>query len=294
MIVHDCIQGTPEWRAVRLGLPTSSRFDSIVTPSKLEYSRSSAGYIAELVAEYMLGTPLDSGTSAWMERGTEMEAEARAWYSMDHDVDVREVGFITTDDGRVGCSPDGLTDGGGLEIKCYSARHHMECLLGQDITTGGQVQGSLWITGLPYWDVIAYSPSLPPVVTRVWPDPDYQAALSKHMPTFLAELEAAKVTVALLGAKGRRVTGDTALERLDARLQHDPPSPDDFGDPLTLQEVEEMRDALYVAVQRRAISQDTADMACAYGLRGMATVCRRMVGEAVAAMEAGTVVEVAR
>jgi hypothetical protein len=43
-----------------------------------------------------------------MEYGSGTEEEARNWYAFQHDVEVQQVGFITTDDGRLGCSPDGL------------------------------------------------------------------------------------------------------------------------------------------------------------------------------------------
>jgi hypothetical protein len=33
MITHDVTQGSPEWLEARLGIPTASEFDKIITPT---------------------------------------------------------------------------------------------------------------------------------------------------------------------------------------------------------------------------------------------------------------------
>lgn len=180
MITHDVEQGSSEWTRLRLGIPTVSQFPSIITKSKLQYAAGAKGVVAEIVAERILGRPCDWGAEAstvWTERGTDMERDAWAWYEAWHEVDTEAVGFITTDGGGVGGSPDRLVlddDGepvGGLEIKCRSAKNHMRCVLGMDPTAELlQVQGYLWITGLPWWDVLAFNPALPKRVDRIYPD----------------------------------------------------------------------------------------------------------------------------
>ena len=97
----DLEQGSTEWMMARLGIPTASRFDRLLTPKTRKPSASRDSYRAELVAEYLMGQPLDWGTSAWMERGTELEDEARRWYEMDRGVDVEQVGLVLRDDGLV-------------------------------------------------------------------------------------------------------------------------------------------------------------------------------------------------
>lgn len=264
MIAHNVTQGTPEWLALRLGIPTASNFDRIIQPSKLEYSKGARTYINELVAEHILGEPLDSGTSPWMERGTQLEVEARDWYAMDQDVDVETVGFCTTDDGRVGASPDGKVttpDGltGGLEIKCFGAAKHVGCLLGEDVTTPGQIQGGLWVTGWDFWDVVAYSPAFPPTVIRAWPDQTYQDAFTKAVARFLADLDHAKRHLTILGERGRREdTRNSLLAKLRASLQAD--QGDEAGEPLTLDEIEIVRDQLYLGIRAGAIDNEFADV----------------------------------
>jgi hypothetical protein len=92
-------QGTDAWLIARLGVPTASCFDKLVTPKGLKASASATGYLAQLAAEWFLGTPLDEASSGYMDRGTGMEAEARRYYELAQDVTVEQVGFVLTDDG---------------------------------------------------------------------------------------------------------------------------------------------------------------------------------------------------
>ena len=189
-------QGSQEWMLARLGIPTASQFDRILTPKTRKPSASRINYRAELMAEWLLGQPLDWGSSAWMERGTELEADARRWYEMDQGVDVQTVGFILRDDGAVGCSPDGMVGAdGGLEIKCPGAVQHVKYLLGiDDLATAhtGQVQGAMMLTGRDWWDVLSYNPELPAVVQRVERDEEYITALVAVLDPFIKDLEADK------------------------------------------------------------------------------------------------------
>jgi hypothetical protein len=208
MIILDMEQGTPEWLAARLGIPTASRFDAILTPATRKPSKSARGYRDELLAEWILGQPLDWGTTEWTERGTEMETEARAFYELQTDSEVRQVGFILRDDGMVGGSPDGLVgDDGGLEIKCYGAKHHVSCMLGEDAATMTQVQGNLWISEREWWDVLAYNPAMPHVLTRIHRDEAYIADLSAAVDVFVTDLLAARERILAMGVEPRAPFG---------------------------------------------------------------------------------------
>jgi hypothetical protein len=193
MIIHDCPQGTPEWAAVRLGIPTASRVGDILTPKTLKLSGSAGKYRNQLVAEWLCGHPIDwSDGAGWMERGRDMEAEARKWYAFSRDCDVRQVGFISRDDGLFGCSPDGLVgDDGGLELKCPALHTHVGYLLNPtDLAEQyrGQVQASLYVTGRAWWDLVSYSPDLPAVELRIEPDEDYIDALDMALAGFIGNL----------------------------------------------------------------------------------------------------------
>jgi hypothetical protein len=74
------------------------------------------------------GKPTPSGYSnQHMERGHEEEPIARQEYEGEYFVDVTNGGFF--DNGKTGCSPDGLVDENGIiEIKCVIKSVHFECI----------------------------------------------------------------------------------------------------------------------------------------------------------------------
>ena len=186
-------QGSDEWIQERLGIPTASKFNKILTPTG-QLSKSSTDYMYELIAESVIGQPCDTGRSQFMERGTELEADAIDLYEFEKDVDVERVGFCLRDDGLVGCSPDGLIENnGGLEVKCPMAKGHIKYLLG-DVAKEHklQIQGGLWIAEREWWDVVSYSPVMPSKTVRVHRDEGFIALLSSALDQFLDKLAEAK------------------------------------------------------------------------------------------------------
>ena len=204
MRILDVQQGSPEWVAARLGLPTASCFDRILTPTTLKLAAGRRGYMHELLAEWMLGAQLDAAETEWMSRGRDMEPDAVAWYEFHRGIDTTQVGFVLRDDGLVGASPDRLvgTDG-GLEVKCRGPKAHIACLLGDDPALTTQVQGNLWITERDWWDVLGFHDRLPPVLTRVGRDEKVIAALASAVDQFTDELAEAKRKITALGTLGR-------------------------------------------------------------------------------------------
>lgn len=203
MIVLDLEQGSPAWVQARLGLPTASRFGSILTPAKLEYSKGASAYVAELLSEWATGLPCDESDSQWMQRGTMMEEEARRWYSMQNDVEVQRVGLVLRDDRRVGGSPDGLVgEDGGIEIKVPSLKVHMEYLMGAPFPYVPQMQGLMYLTGRAWWDFLSFNPVLPKVCIRIPRDAEYAAKLDKALTRFLREMDDGKRKLLELGLRG--------------------------------------------------------------------------------------------
>lgn len=197
MIIHDVRQGGEEWMRLRLGIPTASQFDRLLTPKTRKPAAARAKYRAELLTEWLLGQPLEWGSSTWMDRGTGMEDEARRFYEFERDAEVERTGFISRQDGQAGGSPDGLVGrDGGLEIKCPAALQHVQYMLGDDLEYVGQVQGYMYLTGRAWWDVISYNPALPPVITRVARDEDYIGALVPVLDEFVKQLERDKSQLA--------------------------------------------------------------------------------------------------
>ena len=195
MIILDVKQGTDEWKRARLGIPTASQFHRIITPKTLKASSQAHGYMCELLAEWMLGEPLDDGAETpWMVRGTALEDEAVRWYELQRDATTTEVGLCLLDDRSAGCSPDRLVgDDGGLEIKCPSAKIHVSYLLGDPAEDHrAQVQGALWITGRQWWDVLSYNPVMPQVLITAERDEEFIGALAEAVAAFDVRLAEAK------------------------------------------------------------------------------------------------------
>lgn len=245
MIVHDVAQGSADWWKLRLGIPTASAMDSIIKSaptwfcvrgddvvsrhtsedtatkaaekankklaghtavSMFEPSGQAEGYTHKLIAEWLMGIPIDDYQSKFMERGHELEPEAWKYYEFQHDVDVTRGGFITTDDGLVGASPDGrVYDGeklvGGIELKCPAPHTHVGYMLNPDSLVQAykhQTQGCLLLTETKWWDLMSYHPMLPPVVVRVTPDEDaeYVKALRSAVFEFAQKVADLKANMA--------------------------------------------------------------------------------------------------
>jgi hypothetical protein len=190
MIIHDMPQGSPEWAIARLGIPTASQFHRIITAVKGDLSTSAGKYAHELVAETLLGRPLEGPTlnTFAIERGKRLEPVAAQHYEFATDTETRLVGFVTTDDGRLGCSPDRLIVGqrGGLEIKAKLEAAHLAILFdGPEEHHKQQIQGCLAICEAEWWDLLAYHPELPPAQNRIQRDEPYIAKLGAALREFL-------------------------------------------------------------------------------------------------------------
>lgn len=195
MILHDNItQNTPEWHKVRLGLPTASAFDQLITPVKGDPSASADPYENRLVAERITGDPIDDfGGTQWTERGHELEPEAVAYYEMIKGIDVTHGCFATDDAGTYGASPDCFAgDDGLLEIKCLAPHTHVGMLLNPkaDRKHYPQLQGQLLVTNKEWVDILFYHPKLPKLIIRVERDIEYISKLRTAIDSCLANVEA--------------------------------------------------------------------------------------------------------
>lgn len=196
MIILDVKQGEPEWFAARCGIPSASVFDKILT-TKGDLSKSSQKLLYQLAGERITGEKEEGYTNGAMQRGIELEPEARALFQLITGKEVAEVGICYHDERKDrSCSPDGLVETGmtlmeGLEIKCPSLAVHVEYLLGNKLPTAyfQQVQGSLYITGLERWHFLSYYPGIKPFHIVVERDDIWIAKLSKALDNFVAELD---------------------------------------------------------------------------------------------------------
>jgi hypothetical protein len=189
-IIH-CEQGTPEWFAARKGIPTASKFATVMAVgAKGGKSVTRVDYLNKLAGEILTGEPMASYSNEDMERGKAQEDEARLLYAFMHDVEPERVGFIVNH--GAGCSPDSLLPGqGGLEIKSAAPHIQIARLLKDELPSEhkAQVQGGMWVAERQWWDFVSYCPGLPLFVLRVERDEEYIKKLAREVNLFNVELE---------------------------------------------------------------------------------------------------------
>jgi hypothetical protein len=199
-VVHDCIQNSPAWHRLRLGIPTASCFDKIVTPAKCELSKSSANYIYELLAEFVMGRPITGIETDVMARGTLMEEPAAKAFTFQTDIEVERIGFVTTEDLMLGASPDRKVVGTNwiVEIKAPASEAvHMRYLMGGEMVLDyrTQLQGQLMVGEYDGVYAVSYHPELPLSVTPVERDEPYIAKLREATEAFVDVLRMKRAEV---------------------------------------------------------------------------------------------------
>lgn len=135
MIISKTQQQTPEWLEERKGKVTGTTAGGLFIASDtllIELLVSATG--DELPEVYV---------NSAMERGTELEPEARIELEAYTGFKFNEVGFCTHDEIKLlGISPDGITDSGTVmcEIKCPEAKKHIATCLDGKIPKDNQDQ----------------------------------------------------------------------------------------------------------------------------------------------------------
>lgn len=175
------------WWDARRGVPTASEAARIFT-SQAKASTQQTQYIYDLIGD--LYDPrygqVEDYQSAAMKNGHVIEPAARAYYEFMQDAKVTQVGFCLSDDGRFGCSPDGLVgDEGGIEIKSPNHATHVEYLDQNRVPPKyvPQVHFSLIVTGRKWWDFMSYASGLPHLVVRTEPN-DFTRQLREELDRF--------------------------------------------------------------------------------------------------------------
>lgn len=156
MKIHNFEQRTEDWYNIRKGKMTASNADIIIANGKgLET------YIYNLMAEYYSSAEKENYINADMQRGIDLEPEARLEFEFYTDLDVQEVGFIEYND-FIGVSPDGLIGEDGLiEIKCPNDSVYFKLLLSDNIKPEyiAQMQMQLYVTDRQYCYFVSYNPN---------------------------------------------------------------------------------------------------------------------------------------
>lgn len=177
MKVYICDQGSEEWHRMRAGVITASMFGTArgrlkSGPNKGDFSAAAKDYAFRTAIERISGEPLDEGFETFaMRRGHELEPSARAEHEMQTGLVVQRAGFVLSEDGRYGCSADGLiSDDGGAEYKCFIDPAKLRSFhIDNDASdVFEQAQGCMWLTGRKWWHIGLYCPALASVGKQLW------------------------------------------------------------------------------------------------------------------------------
>lgn len=173
MKIHNVPQGSDEWLEVRRGKFTASQAVKIITPTGKK-STSYRGELGRIIAEHLqLQEPENTLVTEWMDRGTEMEDEARAWLEVMTGETVDLMGFVEDESGLLGASPDGviINDAGitPVEIKCPKPGTHIQWLLDGVLPSTHRAQVHMQMVLLEASQAVfmSYHPELEPLLVHV-------------------------------------------------------------------------------------------------------------------------------
>lgn len=256
-LLYECSQGSPEWLACRAGVITASEFKKARGRMKVARDGKAKGdptdacldYAFQKAIERISGVPLDENHETWqMKRGHELEPKAR----MAHEdllqrrakpgadlleLMIEQAGFMTTPDGKFGCSVDGLIgEHGGSEYKCLAAAAKLrKVILGEDISDYiDQVQGCMWISGRAWWHFGLYCPALEPVglafqMTEVQRDDDYITDLERDLLTFDVLVSDYEDRLRTMGAKAQAEAIEAVRRAMAAPIGAEVMSDEEFA-----------------------------------------------------------------
>lgn len=176
-------------------------------------SDTARGLTMTLAAERITGHVEPVQPSRAMERGTLDEPYAREKYAENY-APVNEMGFMIREfDGfKIGFSPDGLVNDDGLiEIKSRAQKTQLKTVLANEVPAENmaQIQAGLLVSGRSWCDYVSYSGGMKLWTKRVYPDPDWHAAIIDAVEQF--ETTATEIVSTYLDA-----TADMPMtERID-------------------------------------------------------------------------------
>jgi len=191
--IRDCDQQSDEWFDLRIGSVGGSSLNSVLAKGQ---GKSRKTLLYKLAGEILAGRKLNGYQSTAMERGNELEAEARSCYEFLTGNSVEQIALIQADLPRIHHSPDGLIgEDGGLEIKVMEPHVYVELIDTEKINLAyiRQCQHFLWVSERQWIDFAAYCPEIesrPMWIQRQTPDPKIFEMINTELPVFLSELEA--------------------------------------------------------------------------------------------------------
>ena len=162
-------QKTHEWYQARLGKVTASNIASAMAKlerasgekKKGDWAKAHDAYVRDIAWELITRVPTDHYVSKAMDIGTAYEGEARIEYWQAVGEEVEQTGFVlhpTID--FLGCSPDGLRSGRGIEIKVPLLKTHENYIMDDVVPEEyqPQMQCNMLCCEMPEWDFVSYAP----------------------------------------------------------------------------------------------------------------------------------------
>lgn len=195
MKIHTFPQRSKKWHQFKIGLISASRADQIITPDGKK-SRQWTKYKYRLAYERLVRQSAERDLSHFkaVREGIEREPDARREFSVLTGLPVEEIGIMTTDDERIGCSPDAvIVDRKELvEIKCPEGATLIGYLDDETLFLDSyrpQIQMQLWVSGWERAHFYAYHPNTPGFYRVVRPDKAYMAQLGAYLMEFVSDLD---------------------------------------------------------------------------------------------------------
>ena len=206
-VEHTTVQQrSAAWHALRAGRVNGSTAKAVVATIGRGEAAARRDLRVQLALETVLETSLDDSTfvNGDMQRGIDLEAEARAAYEIATGRVVREVGFISSTRQPIGYSPDGVIGNyeGLVEIKVPRSATHWALV--QDGGTGphsAQLLHALHVChDVPWIDFVSYDPRFPAglqiVITHVTRSVLDLVGYATALETFLAEVAETAAAIA--------------------------------------------------------------------------------------------------
>lgn len=186
-----CVQNTEEWFRERLGKPTASSFDKIVKKD-CGLSSQRFDYMYRLIWERIYKKQANIiPPNYWMARGKALEPIARVALSKALDQKISSIGLLTTDDGRIASSPDGIVDWShAVEIKCPKPWQHIQySVLGPGADYLMQIQGHMYVGEFEQVSFFSFCPGMPCVVHTIKRNKGIIDKLAAILPLFADEVD---------------------------------------------------------------------------------------------------------
>ena len=160
-------QGSIEWHQMRLSKVSASRIGDVMARTKTGTSEKRNRYLMEIVSERLTGQAIDVPVTAAMQRGIDLEPEARLIVSKTlKDCTITEASVYNHPTIKMACaSPDGLIGKYGLlEVKCQGQLNHTKFLATGKIPKEHELQMLFQLACQPermFSLYVVYNPSFP-------------------------------------------------------------------------------------------------------------------------------------